>query len=117
MFQEYLTEKSERAEPQEESDWPLHLDAAELMLPLFYAPGHHNSARDGLYYLKSIQSLPENVRYQFLRGGHIVQNKPGAFSGIWTDMVIKMSYMKYGHSSSSCLDGQEMKPETMKTCA
>lgn len=99
MLQEYLTEKSEKAEPQEENDWPLHLDAAESMLPLFYAPGHHNYDRDGLYYLKCMKSLPENVGYHFLRGEYIVQNKPGAFSGIWADIVIEMSYMKYGQNS------------------
>ena len=71
MLQEYLTEKSGKSEPQEENDWPLHLDAAESMLPLFYAPGHHNYDRDGLYYLKSMQSLPENVGYHFLRGGYV----------------------------------------------
>ena len=39
------------------------------------------------------------------------------FSGIWTDIAIERSYMKYGHSASSGLVGQEMKPETMKTWA
>ena len=32
-------------------------------------------------------------------------------------MAIETSYMKYGHSSSPGLVGQEMKPETMKTWA
>ena len=39
----------------------LHLDAVKSIFPLFYAASHHNYARDGLYYLKSIENLPENV--------------------------------------------------------
>ena len=30
---------------------------------------------------------------------------------IWTDIAIETSHIKYGHSSSSVLAGQEMKPE------
>ena len=33
----------------------------------------------------------------------------------WTDIAIETSHIKYGHSSSSVLAGQEMKPERMKT--
>lgn len=63
-------------------NWPLHLDAFGSMLPLFYAAGHHNYVRDGLYYLKSIQSLPEYVPDHFLGEEYTVLNKPRVFSGI-----------------------------------
>ena len=42
-----------------EGDWPLHLEAVEAMLPLFYVADHINYARAGLYYLKSMKSLPK----------------------------------------------------------
>lgn len=87
-----------------EGDWPFYLDAVEFMFPLFYASGHHTYA----------QSLPENVRDHFLSGEHTLQHIPGVFSRIWTDIAIETSYMKYGHSSSSDLVGQEIIPGTMK---
>lgn len=42
----------------------LHLDAAESILPLFYAAGYDSCTRDGLYSLNSMQSLLDH----FLRG-------------------------------------------------
>ena len=89
----------------------------EAMLPSFYAADHYNYARDGLIYLKSMKSLPENVRKHFIKGEHTVQHTPGVFSGIWTDMAIETSYMRFGHCASSGFVGQAMKPETMKTWA
>ena len=100
-----------------EGDWPLHLEAVEAMLPLFYAADHINYARDGLYYLKSMKSLPKNVCDHFMKGEHTIQHRAGVFSGIWSDMGIETSYMRFSHSSSSGLVGLEMKPETMKTWA
>ena len=82
-----------------EGDWPLHLEAIEAMLPLFYAADHINYARDGLYYLKSMKSLPKNVCDHFMKGEHTIQHRAGVFSGIWSDMGIETSYMRFGHSS------------------
>ena len=98
IIQEYLKEKSEKSRTtklinslflalqfiraEREGDWPLHLDTVESMLPLFYAAGHQNYARDGLYYLKVMQNLPENAQDHFLRGEQTVQHKPGVLSGI-----------------------------------
>ena len=53
-----------------EGDWPLHLEAVEAMLPLFYAADHINYVQDGLYYLKSMKSLPKNVCDYFMKGKH-----------------------------------------------
>ena len=69
------------------------------MVSLFYAAGHHNYARDGLYYLKSMQNLPEKDRNHFLRGDRnrflrgerTVQDKPDVFNGIWIGMAIETS--------------------------
>ena len=48
-----ITMKFVRAE--REGDWPLHLCAVKDMLPYFFASGHVNYARYGLYYLRSMQ--------------------------------------------------------------
>ena len=37
-----------------EGEWLLHLAAVKSMLPYFYAAGHHNYARYGLYYLHNM---------------------------------------------------------------
>ena len=71
-----------------EGDWPLHLEAVEAMLPLFYAADHINYAQDGLYYLKSMKSLPKNVRNYFMEGEHTVQHRAGVFSGIIIIIII-----------------------------
>ena len=49
-------------------------------------------------------------------GGHTMQYKAGVFSGIWSDMAIETSYMRFGHGSMGII-GQAMKPETMKIWA
>ena len=100
-----------------EGDWPLHVEAVEAMLPFYAADDHIKYARDGLYYLKRMKSLPKNVRDYFMKGEHTVQHRAVVFSGIWSDMAIETSYMRFGHSSSSGLVRPEMKPETMKTWA
>ena len=56
-----------------EGDWPLHLEAVESMLPLFFAANHVNYARDGLYYHRSMQRMSEYVRHHFMIGEHTVQ--------------------------------------------
>ena len=43
-----------------EAEWVLHLHAVALMMPFFFfAAGHVNYARYGLYYLRSMQSFPK----------------------------------------------------------
>ena len=51
------------------------------MPPLFYV-SPHSYARDGLSYLNSMHSLPENSKIISLRGEHNVQHKPRVFRGI-----------------------------------
>ena len=99
-----------------EGDWYLHIDTVELMLPLFYAAGHVNYARDALIYLREMQKLPENVKKHFLKGEHTVQHTEGIFNGLWSDMAIETTYMRLGKASSGIV-GQAMKPETVKTWA
>ena len=49
----------------ERGDWPLHLLATEMMLPYFFASGHSNCARYGLYYLRFMSKLPCQVLKEF----------------------------------------------------
>ena len=76
-----------------ESDWPLHIKAVEEMMPLFFAAGHHNYARYGLYYLRSMEAMPVEVLQHFLKGSHTMHHKAGMCNGIWTDMAIETTYI------------------------
>ena len=58
--------------PEREGDRPLHLWAVGAMLIYFFAAGHWNYARYGLYYLRSMERLPDEVLEKFLRGKHVM---------------------------------------------
>ena len=45
-----------------------------------------------------------------------MHHTPGFFNGIWSDMAIETTYMRYGHSHSGII-GLIMKPEALKTWA
>ena len=48
-----------------EGDWPLHMWAVQQMIPYFFASGHTNYARYGLYYLRSMERLPDDILEDF----------------------------------------------------
>ena len=43
-----------------------------------------------------MHKLPGIVLEQFLKGEHIVHHQDGHLDGIWTDMMIKSTYMRHG---------------------
>ena len=83
-----------------EADWPLHLEAVERMLPYLFAAGHHNYARYELYYLRSMEAMPEIVRKQFLKGEHVIRLASGVWNAIWSDMYIETTFMRHGKKGS-----------------
>lgn len=82
-----------------ESDWLLHLQCVKEMLPYFFASGHVNYARYGLYYLRSMENMPEECRSRFLKGEHTMRHVPGLWNSIWSDMFIESTFMRYGHGN------------------
>ena len=44
-----------------EEDCCLHLETVRQMLPYFFAAGHVNYARYGLYYVRSMEALPPDI--------------------------------------------------------
>ena len=62
----------------------------------FFAAGHIHYAQYALYYLHSIYSMPEEVHKHFQDGEHTVHHTSGHFNGIWSDMVIETTFMRYG---------------------
>ena len=111
-----LKTSSQKAAQQNKADWPLHVLAVKEMLVLFFAAGHHKYARYGLYYARSIEAMPDKLQDQFLKGQHTMHQKPGIFNGIWSNMAIDTTYMRYGHGHSGII-GLAMRPEALKTWA
>ncbi|KAK5922319.1 hypothetical protein CgunFtcFv8_019592 [Champsocephalus gunnari] len=99
-----------------EADWPLHLATVKEMMPLFYTAAHFNYARYGLYYLRAIEEMPEEVREHFMKGQHTMHHRSGLFNGIWSDMAIETTFMRYGHGQNGII-GITLRPETLKTWA
>ena len=99
-----------------EGDWPLHLAAVKKMLPYFFASAHVNYARYSLYYLRSMESLGEEELLKFMKGEHVMHHVPGLWNGIWSDMFIETTFMRYGHGPGGII-GITLKPEKLKTCA
>lgn len=99
-----------------EGDWLLHMYCVKTMMPYFFAAGHQNYARLGLVYLRSIENLPKKVLHCFLKGEHVTRHRKGLWNGIWTDMFIESTFMRYGHGWSGIV-GITLKPETLKTWA
>ena len=96
-----------------EGDWPLHLEAVIQIRPYFYASGHINYARYGLFYLRSIEKLPVEIRGRFMKGEHVMHHIPGLWNGLWSDMYIESTFMRYGHSHGGII-GITLQPETLK---
>ena len=80
-----------------EADWSLHLLAVKLMMPYFFAAGHLNYARYGLYYLSSMEKLPDDILVQFMKEEHVMRHQAGIWNGMWSDMFIETTFMCYGH--------------------
>ncbi len=99
-----------------EGDWPLHLKAFRRMIPYFFAAAHVHYARYGLYYLRCMESLPAEVLEHFMKGEHVMRHVKGLWNGIWSDMFIESTFMRYGHGQSGII-GITLKPETLKTWA
>jgi len=99
-----------------EGDWPLHLATYKQMLPYFFAAGHVNYARYGLCYLREMERLPQEVLSHFMKGEHVMHHSAGLWNGIWSDMMIETTFMRYGHAPGGIV-GITLKPETLKVWA
>ena len=86
------------------------------MIPYFFAAGHINYARYGLCYLLTMSKQPPTVFEQFMKGEHVLRHREGIWNGIWSDMMIETSYMKFGKGPSGII-GQTTKPRTLQIWA
>ena len=97
-----------------EAEWSLHLWVMQQIIPYFFAAGHVNYGRYVLYYLRSMEQLPENVLKRFLNGKHVMRHNPGVWNGIWSD--IETTFMRYCKCPGG-LVGVTIKASTVKRWA
>ena len=83
------------------------------MLPYFYAAGHHNYARYGSYYLRNKEKIPPQVLEKFMDGEHAMRHQEGYSDGIWSDMYIETTLMRYGKGPGGIV-GVTLKPSVVK---
>ena len=99
-----------------EADWPFHLCAVYAMMPYFFSAGHINYARYGLYYLRSMERLPRDLLDKFLKGEHVMRHQAGLWNGLWSDMFIETTFMRYGHGPGGLI-GITLNESAMKRWA
>ena len=99
-----------------EGDWPLHLRVVSKMLPYFFAAGHHNYARYATYYMNDMKNLPPVILARFLKGEHTTHHQKGIWNGMWSDMFIETTFMRFGKGDGG-LVGVTLKPKSVKIWA
>ena len=65
-----------------EGDWLLHLRIAEMMIPYFYAAGHHTYFRYGTYHVMRSYQIHGDTLTKFLNGEHVMRHQFGFWNGI-----------------------------------
>ena len=66
------------------------------MIPYFSAARHWKYARECICYLRSMEKLSGDILHKFMTGEHVMRHQKGLWNGIWSDMMIETTYMKYG---------------------
>ena len=69
-----------------------------------------------LLHLRSKESLGKEELSKFMKGEHVMHHVPGLWNGIWSDMFIETTFMRYGHGPRGII-GITLKPETLKILA
>ena len=72
--------------------------------------------RYGLYYLRSMEALPDDMLSEFMKGNHVMRHNPGLWNGIWSDMFIESTFMRYGHEAGG-LVGLTLQPSAVSRWA
>ena len=83
-------------EAERTGNWEKHLYTIKLMMPYFYASGHHHYSKACHIYLQEMSSLEEKMDiFEYLKftkdGYFTIRRSEKFFSGTWTDMVIEQT--------------------------
>jgi len=69
----------------------------EEMVPLFFATGHFNYTQYAMYYLHSMEVIPQDVRTKLMAGNHTMHHKRDQFNSIWSNMATEVIFIRLGH--------------------
>jgi len=47
--------------------------------------------------------MPQDVRIEFVAGNHTIYHKLGQLDGIWSNMTIEVTFVRFGHSKRESL--------------
>ena len=76
----------------------------------------HSLPRYCLYYLRSMTKLPGPVQDEFMKGNHVMRHQRGIWNGLWSDLYIESTFMRYGHGPGVIV-GITLQPSTLKRWA
>lgn len=63
-----------------------------------------------------MEQLDPVLREKLLKGEHVARHSPGIWNGIWTDMLIETTFMRFGKSRGG-IKGITLQPNTVKKWA
>ena len=50
-----------------------------------------------------MEALPADALEHFMKGAHVVRHKPRLWNGLWSDMFIETTFMRYGHGKAGII--------------
>jgi len=63
----------------------------------------HLAMKEEMYYLRSMEVMPQDVRIKFAAGNHTMHHNRGQLEHIWSDMTIEVTFVSFGHSKGESL--------------
>lgn len=63
-----------------------------------------------------MEALPSDILAEFMKGNHVMRHNPGIWNGVWSDMFIETTFMRYGHEAGG-LVGLTLQPSAVSRWA
>ena len=63
-----------------------------------------------------MEKLPSSLFERFMKGEHVMRHQEGQWNGIWSDMYIESTFMRYGKGPGGLI-GVTLKPSVVKKWA
>ena len=93
------------------SNWKLHLQTVQDMLPYFAASGHSLYTKSAYVYLQIMLRLPEthpDAHRKFMEGYHVVRRSDRFWAGLSTDLIIEQVLMRSINTHGGLTRGKGM---------
>ena len=63
-----------------------------------------------------MESLLDEVLVRFMKGEHVIRQQHGLWNGLWSNMFIESTFMRYDHAPNGII-GITLKLDTLKVWA